>query len=197
MPTARVAPGPSCPHCVPPSYISVTFMYLQTLCKPPQLINPQQTDSQTDQRKKMGAGTGRRAHSLGHEHTVGIHSAAVNLKPHPNQFPLPLGISTPGLMWKSACCKATPQPATATSCLNPGDEHGFSSYFLTQQANCRGEPIREMLRQCLIKHFGSLAPFFPRSAPQAPFVSPSDITSHLLHVRLSLNALNFTSKFKH
>lgn len=50
---------------------------------PLQLISPQEADSQKGQWKKMGAGRERGAHSLGHQHTVRIHSAAVNPKSHP------------------------------------------------------------------------------------------------------------------
>ena len=113
MQIAGVAPGPSSPHYVPPGHTSVPLpLYARRpLCKPLQLINLQEADSKIDQWKKMGAGTGRGAHSPGHEQTVRIHSAAVNLQPHPNQFSLPLGMSTPGLVWKSVCCEAIPQHA--------------------------------------------------------------------------------------
>lgn len=50
---------------------------------PLQLISPQEADSQIGQWKKMGTGRERGAHSLGHQHTVRIHSAAVNPKSHP------------------------------------------------------------------------------------------------------------------
>lgn len=59
---------------------AVTFTCSQS---PLQLISPQETASQIGQWKKMGAGTERGAHSLGHQHTVRIHSAAVNPKSHP------------------------------------------------------------------------------------------------------------------
>lgn len=59
---------------------AVTFTCSQS---PLQLISPQEAASQIGQWEKMGAGRERGAHSLRHQHTVRIHSAAVNPKSHP------------------------------------------------------------------------------------------------------------------
>lgn len=74
---------------------AVTFTCSQS---PLQLIRLQEAGSQIGQWKKTGAGRERGAYSLGHEQTVRIHSAAMNPKSHPHQFPLPLGMSVPGLV---------------------------------------------------------------------------------------------------
>ena len=168
---AGVVPCPSSPHCVPPSHTSMLspLHARRPLCKPLQLINPQKTNRETDQ--KMGAGTGRGAHSLGHEQTVRTHSAAVNPQPQPNQFPLPWGCShqgwceSPRASRPSHCMLSSNIPAPATSCLSPGDVRRFPSCFPTWQASYSSKLACGMLRQCPVNRLRSPAFSFPRCTP--------------------------------